>query len=113
MKSIYFKEDEFKCKCGCGFDVTDELKLLVDRARDLAGVPFIINSGARCKEHNLLVGSKSTSSHIGGVAIDIKATGSRERSLIMNAFCKLDVSRFGIDKERRTRMLLGYIFSVI
>ena len=99
----YFSDNEFKCKCsaddgaGCGMDITSELKNLLDRARSIAGVPFIINSGARCKNHNRAIGSKDTSSHTKGLAVDIKASGSRERALIMNALCSLGINRFGLD----------------
>ena len=95
----YFSDDEFKCKCGCGTDVTDEFRQLIGRARSLAGIPFIVTSGSRCKEHNRAVGSKDTSSHTKGIAVDIKATGSRERSLIMSAFCVLGVTRIGVAKD--------------
>ena len=102
---VHFKDDEFVCKCklnngkSCGSDITDELKGLMDRARTVAGVPFVITSGARCKDHNRAIGSKDTSSHTKGLAVDIKASGSRERSLIMNALCSLGITRFGIDKS--------------
>jgi zinc D-Ala-D-Ala carboxypeptidase len=95
----YFKDDEFLCSCGCKEDINDELKELLNRARKIAGVPFVITSGARCKDYNRSIGSKDTSSHVRGLAVDIKATGSRERSLIINSLCRLGVTRFGIDKS--------------
>lgn len=100
----YFSDDEFKCKCsandgaGCGMDITDELKNLLDRARQVAGVPFIINSGARDSEHNRAIGGRFTSSHTKGLAVDIKATGSRERFLIVRSLMSVGFTRIGIDK---------------
>lgn len=95
----YFKEDEMKCKCGCGMDVEPHFKDLILKARVIANVPFIITSGARCKEHNRTIGGKDTSSHTKGLALDIKASGSRERYLICKAFNQIGATRFGIDKS--------------
>ena len=94
-----FRDDEFLCSWGCNSDITDELKDLLNRARKIAGVPFVITSGARCKDYNRAIGSKDTSSHTKGLAVDIKASGSRERSLIINSLCRLGVTRFGVDKS--------------
>ena len=52
----HFKQEEFTCKCGCGFNnINDELVLLLDIARGLAKVPFSINSAYRCEKHNRLL----------------------------------------------------------
>ena len=92
-----FPSSETSCKCGCGLDITDELRSVLNRARTIADVPFIITSGARCIDYNRSIGSKDTSSHTLGLAVDIKASGSRERSLIMGSLCRVGVTRFGID----------------
>ena len=44
----------------------------LDRARDVAGVPFIITSAYRCEQHNKNVGGKPNSAHLRGYAVDIK-----------------------------------------
>ena len=93
----WFKDDDFQCKCGCGFDITDELKDLCDKARDLAQIPFIVNSGARCLSHNRNEGSRDTSSHVKGIAVDIATSSSSARFKVIQAFMKLGVSRFGIN----------------
>lgn len=103
--SYHFTEDEFRCKCsannghGCGMDIEDNFKAIIYQARELAEIPFVINSGARCQEYNRAIGGKDTSSHTKGLAIDIKASGSRERFLICKHFSSLGVTRFGIDKS--------------
>jgi len=99
MVSKYFTEDEMKCKCGCSMDVSDHFKAIIDEAREIAKVPFVINSGARCTEHNRAIGGKDTSSHTRGLAVDIKASGSRERYLICKAFSQVGATRFGLDKS--------------
>ena len=105
MMLRYFTDDEFKCKCStnngesCGMDISLELKALIDNARDIAGVPFVINSGARCETYNAKVGGRPNSAHLEGMAVDIKCTDSRSRSIIERAFCELGVTRKGVYKS--------------
>jgi uncharacterized protein YcbK (DUF882 family) len=93
-----FTLDEFTCKCGCGRNNMDKdfLKRL-DLARDLAGVPFSINSGCRCPEHNNCVGSTSIN-HVEGKAADIKATDGHTRIKILEGLIKAGFKRIGIHK---------------
>jgi uncharacterized protein YcbK (DUF882 family) len=92
----YFRVDEFDCPC-CGLRDMDEhfLKML-DHARLLAGVPFIINSGFRCITHNTKVGGKLTSSHRRGLAVDIKVKDSHTRFKILEALLAVGFIRIGI-----------------
>lgn len=76
----YFKKDEFRCKCGkfCdGFPAQPEKKLLslADRVRGHFGVPMIVSSGVRCKQHNANVGGASASRHMSGKAMDFTVKG--------------------------------------
>ena len=70
----YFKEDEFKCKCGkCELppDVpSDELVDLLCEIEEFFGTHPQINSGHRCKEHNAKVGGSPRSQHTIGSAAD-------------------------------------------
>ena len=67
----------------------------LDEAREFAGIPFIINSAYRSPEHPLSI-KKPTSSHIKGLAVDIKATDSRTRFNVLNALISVGFSRIGI-----------------
>ena len=92
----YFKKSEFACKCGCGYDdVHEELLELLDAAREHAGIPFVINSGCRCKKHNAAVGGKPNSAHIRGYAADIACTDSHTRWLIKRALYAAGAKRIG------------------
>lgn len=115
----YFTPDEFKCNCGCGLDVSDELKLMANKARDIAGVPFRITSGARCLEHNRNSKSRDTSSHIKGLAFDVKFLNSRERFCILYGLILAGFTRIGendnlefyhvdIDKDKPQKVKFGY-----
>lgn len=92
----YFRLEEFICRCGCGENNMDENFLrLIDLAREIAGVPFIINSGFRCQKHNKEVGS-SSQNHPSGRAVDIKATDGYTRGKILKGLYKAGFKRVGI-----------------
>ena len=125
MMLRYFHADEFKCKCStnngdsCGMDISLELKALIDNARDMAGIPFKITSGARCEAYNKSIGASKTSSHTKGLAVDIKASTSHNRYVIMDALKEVGIDRIGINfdrgfihcdisKDKPSKVLFGY-----
>lgn len=72
----YFKRSEFACKCGCGFDTVDfELAVVLDRVREYYEKPVIINSAARCLDHNRVIGGAGSSQHLLGKAADFYVRG--------------------------------------
>ncbi len=101
----YVKPEEFACSC-CN---ENKINLyFVDRlneARKRAGVPFVINSGYRCKAHNAAVGGVPAtadsrgSSHLHGVAADIRADNSPARWQILDSLMEEGFTRFGIGKD--------------
>jgi len=96
MSLKYFKESEFTCKCGCGETVVSrDLMEMLDEARDFAKIPFVINSGYRCKNHPESI-KNPKSSHIKGLAVDIKCTDSKKRAIIIDALGYIGFKRFGI-----------------
>ena len=68
----------------------------LDKAREYADLPFIINSAYRSPEHNAKVGGKPGSSHIKGLAVDISAKDSRTRFLVLDALFAVGFTRIGI-----------------
>ena len=87
--SKYFKDIEYK------MDVDFLAKL--DEAREYAEIPFIINSAYRSPEHKESI-KNPTSSHIKGLAVDIKAKDSRTRGVILEALRSVGFTRIGIAK---------------
>lgn len=72
----YFKRSEFKCKCGkyCdGYPAEIDLEMvkMADVVRERIGKPIIVNSGVRCKQHNVNVGGAVASQHLNGNAADL------------------------------------------
>jgi uncharacterized protein YcbK (DUF882 family) len=86
----YFMPSEFYCKCkrkNCSGktrlihpDLSDKL----ERLRALYAAPIIISSGLRCAEHNAEVGGAPDSSHVLGLAADIRCTNSVTRYELIN-----------------------------
>lgn len=72
----YFHEDEFACKCGCGFNDPDPALLyILTCAREHFNAPCRINSACRCLDHNRSCGSTSRSQHVLGNAADFTIDG--------------------------------------
>lgn len=101
---INFSKTEFDCKCsydcGQGYDQMDHLFLtLLDAARTIAEVPFVLTSAIRCKRHNAEVGGKPDSSHLKGLAVDIYCAGSSERYHIISSLIAVGIDRIGVGAD--------------
>lgn len=97
----YFKESDFLCRCGCGLDVNEDLKLMLDEARGLAKTPFVVNSAARCLKHNRSIGSSDTSSHVKGLAVDIAYVDELQLVKIIYGLTKVGFNRLGINNKKK------------
>ena len=101
----HFNYSEFNCKCRTcqrngetrGEDHMDEDFLqMLDRARELSGIPFVVNSGLRCVAHNKTSGGKRNSAHLTGCAADIHCIDERARCYIVGALLESGINRVGI-----------------
>ena len=99
----YFKLSEFDSpdSGGSGKNMSSEFLQLLDEARELAGIPFKINSGFRTKDYNQSLldrGYKAskTSSHMKGLAADISVTDTRSRWVVVNSLLLVGFTRIGI-----------------
>ena len=77
---------------------------LLDQVRQKFGKPIKINSGYRTREHNqhlIDIGMRASpnSSHMKGIAADIRCTNSVDRGALLGLFRKAGVKRFGIDEN--------------
>ena len=95
----HFNIKEFDCPCCKQNNLELGFQGKIDYAREVSGVPFVINSGFRCKKHNKAVGGKFTSSHMLGVACDINAVDSRRRFRIVEGLLAAGFKRIGIGKD--------------
>lgn len=95
---VYFKEVEFtRCTPSCKLSDLDERFLRkLDKARKLAGVPFILNSAYRSKAYEQSMGRKGTSSHCKGLAVDLSCKDSFNREKILESLFKVGFRRIGV-----------------
>ena len=85
----WFSEKEVE---GLNYD----LVAMLDKARDIAGVPFIITSGFRSETVNDLVGGVDHSAHESGLAVDLACNNSSSRYKMLLALIQAGFNRIGI-----------------
>lgn len=92
-----FRKSEFACKCNRCKTVTVDTELvdILQRIRDHFRKPVNINSGYRCKEHNADVGGDPNSSHMQGMAADIRVVDITPREVAKFAE-SIGVKRIGL-----------------
>lgn len=97
-----FNDYEFTCKCGCGLNnINHEFVEKLNKAREIALIPFSLNSACRCEKYNAskkVKGSKS-SSHLKGLAVDIRVISSTDRFKIINSLNSVGFNRIGVYKN--------------
>ena len=105
----YFKEIEYK--------MDKDFLSKLDKAREYAKIPFVINSAYRSPEHNAKIGGSPNSSHIKGLAVDIRTTDSRTRYRVLEALIHVGFNRIGIadtfihvddDKDKSSNVVWTY-----
>ncbi len=89
----------------------------LDEDREYVGIPFVINSAYRSPAHNAKIGGKPDSSHLRGLAVDIKATNSMTRYRVLEALIHVGFNRIGIadtfihvddDQEKSSNVIWTY-----
>lgn len=99
----YFKKSEFDSPddIGSGENMSPIFLQKLDKAREIAKIPFKINSGYRTHKHNKKVGGVKNSSHmnIPCNASDIHIVNSRSRFIILQSLMSQGFTRFGIGKN--------------
>lgn len=69
---------------------------MLDRAREYAGIPFVLTSTLRTKDENNMVGGTRNSTHLRGLAVDIRALDSRSKYKILTGLIAVGFNRLGI-----------------
>jgi uncharacterized protein YcbK (DUF882 family) len=100
---LHFKLEEFDSPDlpGTGYVMDKTFLNLLDRARDAAGIPFVITSGFRTLEHQNELKKQGypvskSSSHLKGLAADILCTDSASRLIIIESLLYVGFRRIGI-----------------
>lgn len=100
IKAKYFKESEFKaCTPRCSMqDMSQQLMYMLDAAREIAGIPFVLNSAYRSKEWDKSKGRTGNSAHTRGLAVDIRCNSNANRYIILTALLRAGFTRIGVGK---------------
>lgn len=100
-KYKHFSQKDFsRCNPACDINQMDESFLSrVDTARETSGIPYVVNSAYRTVEHEKKNGRDGSSSHTKGLALDIKAVGSRQRYYILKGLLAVGFTRIGIGEN--------------
>lgn len=82
--SPHLTTGEVTCRDGCGYGLAaaewpPELPAHFELMRYLVGRPLYVTSGARCEIHNANSGGKENSAHRRLHALDLAASGGRDR----------------------------------
>ncbi len=107
IKLKYFELSEFDSpdQENSGVNMDHDFLRMLDKAREIAGISFKINSGYRSETHNLKVGgvprseTNRGSSHLYGFAADISCTNSNHREIIVRSLIKAGFTRLGVAKS--------------
>ena len=101
VTSKYFKEEEFKrCVPACSLqDMQQHTMDKLDAAREMSGIPWIMNSAFRPVEWEKARGRSGEGGHPHGCAVDIRCNSFATRFKII--FCALAVGfrRIGVGKN--------------
>ena len=93
--SKHMSKDEIACHCGCGQDSIDkDLIKMFEDFRAEKELPLLITNCNRCLEHNRRIGSKDTSQHVLGKAVDLHCPSMNHADLVKLA--KLHHKKDGI-----------------
>lgn len=99
-----FSSDKMQCSCMCHIcNVDKKFMEKLQKARDIASIPFKVSSGCRCPMNNKLAGGKPDSDHLTTESIqckgvDIYCYDSRSRFLILKAALEVGFKRIGLAK---------------
>jgi uncharacterized protein YcbK (DUF882 family) len=97
----WFKIEEFASAddLTSGTMMEEEFLERLDLARDIAGFPFIINSGFRSIAHNQAINGARNSSHLMGWAEDLHCGTGKRRFLMIEALLDAGFTRLGIGEN--------------
>ena len=100
MESRFFNDNTWaRANPACTrADMNDEFMARLERAREIADTPFIVNSAFRSVEHEKSRGRSGKGAHPTGRAVDIRCTESRARFRIIYGAIQAGFTRIGVNK---------------
>ncbi len=101
IKSKHFPEQEFnRCTPSCSLqDMKQDTMDRLDKARDIAGIPFVLSSAYRSRAWDKSKGRSGNGAHTKGQAVDIRCTSSHNRYIIIKALLAVGFNRIGVSQS--------------
>lgn len=98
MTYKYFSNDDFqRATPSCNIaDMSPALLQRLDRAREIAGIPFVVTSAYRPQEWEKSHGRSGNGAHPRGMAVDIRCRNSSDRWRIAFAAFAAGFPRIGV-----------------
>lgn len=98
--SKYFKPEEFaRCTPPCSIDQMNPHFLeKLDKMRERAGIPMVLNSAWRSKAWELKHGRSGEGDHPQGEGVDVRCNTSQNRYKLVRAAIEVGFRRLGIGK---------------
>lgn len=98
MKMKHFNINEFDSPdlLNSGINMKKEFLSKLVKARQIADIPFIIDSGYRSTNHNRIIGGLADSAHLTGQAADIRCLSSIARYKIISSLLLAGFTRLGV-----------------
>lgn len=99
--STYFAPVEFeRCTPPCTIEQMAPAFLeRLDRIREAAGIPLVLNCAYRSREWDLAKGRSGNSAHTRGLAVDIRCNTSANRWRIIRAAIQCGITRIGVGRS--------------
>lgn len=100
-RSKFFKYSEFNSPDleNSGLNMNTLFLYKLEKARIHSKIPYIIISGYRTKKHNKKIKGVYNSSHLKGLASDIKYNNTRECFTIINSLLHVGFTRIGVNRS--------------
>lgn len=99
MTKNYFSSKELECPCCHKCTIDEEFLNKLNKAREIANIPFVITSGYRCERHNKEVGGVQKSEHVLGMGVDIRVKNGNQRFLVITSALNVGFNRIGVAKS--------------
>lgn len=99
IKHFTLKEFDSPDAPGSGSAMQSDFLVKLDKARELCGLPFKINSGFRTPAHNKAVGGEPNSAHTKGWAADIGYSSGTQGYQILTSLLAVGFTRIGVYKN--------------
>jgi uncharacterized protein YcbK (DUF882 family) len=95
----HFRFSELCCPCCTKMHMPLAMLDFIERVRNFYDRKMVLTSAVRCLSHNYAVGSKPTSAHVLGLAIDVSCRDSFLRRKLISAGEKAGVKGLGLASD--------------